>query len=289
MNNKMLGKDFGRRIFEFQDPTLFLRSYVDLARKSERAFTVSRFARQLELKDPTSINKILRGHRHPGPVIAGRLAAYFSFDSREARYFTDILDFAKAKGDARRTGEIIDRLKVSGGPKKFRLIDLDEFDSIARWHCFGIQQMTKMAGSPRSTAFVDWAFKLLRVQITKTDIRDALRLLRKSNLVIEDEATGCLRPGTPRYRTPTEVASEAIKRFHEGTIDLARNAVRSVPIAERSIVGSTMCIKRERLGEAKKLIEVFQNEMAALIECDGGDAVYQLNVQLFPLTIRSDV
>jgi uncharacterized protein (TIGR02147 family) len=88
--------------------------------------------------------------------------------------------------------------------------------------------------------------------------------------------------------TTSDVASEGLKRYHEGVVDVLRDAIRNVPVTEREISGVTLAIKEASLPAAKTLIREFQRKLVALCEATtDADRVYHLEVGFVPLTTPS--
>ena len=60
-----------------------------------------------------------------------------------------------------------------------------------------------------------------------------------------------------------------------------------MPVQERDISSMTLAIDRKKLQKAKELINKFKDDMEELIESNNPDDVYNLSIQLFPLTVRT--
>ena len=64
----------------------------------------------------------------------------------------------------------------------------------------------------------------------------------------------------------------------------AIDSLEKDPIDVRDMSGITMAISTRKLPEARKLIMDFRRKLCAFLEDGHKDAVYRLNVQLFPLS-----
>lgn len=92
-----------------------------------------------------------------------------------------------------------------------------------------------------------------------------------------------------RINTSNDVASEAIKRYHEQMLEHARESVRSADVDERELTASCLVMRVSNLSQAKVMIREFRSKFARTFEEDGGDAVYQIQIQLFPITKRGSL
>jgi hypothetical protein len=69
-------------------------------------------------------------------------------------------------------------------------------------------------------------------------------------------------------------------------LDLAKRSLRTHPKDLRNVSTMTMNISAANFMEIQDLIGDFQNNVAQIVEAsDTSDRVYQLNIQLFPLSI----
>lgn len=80
--------------------------------------------------------------------------------------------------------------------------------------------------------------------------------------------------------------SEAVRRFQEDTIALAGQSLSRHKPYLRDINTATITFNRQSLDLLREKIREFRRELLRLsAEGTGDNAVYQLNVQLFPIAI----
>ncbi|MBD3391300.1 MAG: TIGR02147 family protein, partial [Chitinivibrionales bacterium] len=85
--------------------------------------------------------------------------------------------------------------------------------------------------------------------------------------------------------TPSEVLSLAVTRYHRDMIALGRDAVERFGPSQRDIRSVTLGMSKEGYREVKRRLEAFWNDLLVFSETQGSqDTVYQVNMQLFPLT-----
>ena len=130
-----------------------------------------------------------------------------------------------------------------------------------------------------------WIKAQIRPTISVAQARAALGTLLKLGLLVHDEATGRLVRGEPTLTTGHEVRSVAVRAYHRQMIEQAALALEAVPPESRDISALTVCVRASSIGELKQRVHRFREEMLDL--CDREESpeqVYQLNIQLFPLT-----
>jgi uncharacterized protein (TIGR02147 family) len=92
---------------------------------------------------------------------------------------------------------------------------------------------------------------------------------------------------TPAVTAGDEVMSVALLHFHRQSLDLAKRAIERYPADRRDISGVTMSLSRAGFDKLKAEIQDFRKRVMLIAEQDADeDGVYQLNLQLYPLSRR---
>lgn len=270
---------FGMRVTDYDDFRIFLLDYVD-QRSSKEKYSVSQFSKDLGLKDAASIAKVLRSQRYPGPKVTAKICKYFSFNAECRTYFSDLIAISRPNQEPEEWLHRSRRLASINPKRPTRQLDLTEFSVISSWHHLAIREYLKLKNSDSS---VQGIRQRLKRKLTYADIERALENLIALGLVAKKDDNHYI-PTTGNFKSPNNVRSEAIKKFHESSIPMGIEAMRSTSVDKRVLVGSTLAIDPSKLKQAEKLIEKFQNDLSDLLETDEATEVYQMNLQFFPLT-----
>jgi uncharacterized protein (TIGR02147 family) len=110
------------------------------------------------------------------------------------------------------------------------------------------------------------------------------RLKRLGLLKVE---VGRLVKTNAHLRVPTGTINNIVTNFHRQMIDKALKELDTTDAArkeKRLVTGITVSVPSSQIPAAKEKIENFKREMAGLMTAGEADEVYQLNIQLFPLT-----
>lgn len=84
--------------------------------------------------------------------------------------------------------------------------------------------------------------------------------------------------------TPQDMPSGMIREGHRQYIYKALHSLDNDPLDVRDVSGITMAISKARLKDAKKMIQDFRRKLSTFLEDGTRDAVYRLNVQLYPIS-----
>lgn len=271
-------------IFNYSDYRQFLTDHYEAEKKRFSSFSYNIWAKKLDLKNNTSIIKIIKGQRNAGPEMIEKLSEYFRFTAREKEYFSGLIELEKESSD--RLQFLIKRdLQKLNHKNKVTFINENEFSVISNVWCFALRSIARLNAL---TDDIPSLAKIIRFKVGNKKIQQSFDALLKSNL-LEKNDTGysnlkmCLN-------TSDDIASEALKQFHEEALSVAKDAVRSVEPSLREISALTLTFDTEKIDEAKAMIREFQDQFAALYgKSDKARCVYQMQMQFFPLTHEIEV
>ncbi len=86
-----------------------------------------------------------------------------------------------------------------------------------------------------------------------------------------------------KIKTTDNVPSDAIRKAHKNTLDLAKDKLESVPLNSRYFTSMTLCCSENKLDAAKEEIKRFLGRMTNILQkSDKKEKVYEVAVQLFP-------
>ena len=125
----------------------------------------------------------------------------------------------------------------------------------------------------------------LQLGITRRQAQGALRVLKRLGLL--RETGGKWEKAGLKLMFPSQTPSKVVRRYHRQMIQKGIESMRSVgsdAYARRDITGITFAANPARLDAAKKKIQRFRRNLQAFLSEGSCTQLYQLNLQLFPLT-----
>ena len=100
-----------------------------------------------------------------------------------------------------------------------------------------------------------------------------------------DGKGGVLPPDAKALECTSDVYRVALAQFHREVFELAAKAVQDVPRDKRNIQGHTFALNGENYGKAQAILEEAIEKVRRLGEDEkNGDAVYHMEIALFPMT-----
>lgn len=257
-----------------------------LERKARNAaYSTRAFARDLGISQAL-LSLVLSGKRPLTVKQAAQMSVLLGFDKDQAQAFleTTLLALPENSKALKRLRRERRAAGATALPAKPHFIDyeLERFKALSHWYHLAILDLTTTQG------FVDdpvWIAR--RLGIGPVEARDARERLLTLGLLGIDPATGGVFKRDTQIFFATRKSEGAVRAFHQQMIGKALDQLKRTDQASfdaRQISAMTMAIPKSAWPEAKARIQKFQQELAALVTQGDCDEVYQLNVQMFPLT-----
>ncbi len=240
-----------------------------IKRKSKNSqYTLRAFARQLDVP-PGRISEILSGKRQLTLSLAQKISEQLGYLPSMS---IDLFQMLKLERKVSKTKEVT--------PSKSEYTDLsaEMFEVIADWQYFAILNLIKLKSFREDPQWIGQ-----RLGISSTEVRSAVdKMLRLGVLKKNDK--GKLVRVAEKFVTTYEIPSMVLKHSHRQSLEMAIAALEDVPLRLRDITSITCPADINKIPHVKAAIKLFQRRMAKLIASPEATAVYNINVQLIPIT-----
>jgi uncharacterized protein (TIGR02147 family) len=267
-------------IFTYSDSRLFLKDYYDERKKAQSSFSYQYFADKAGLKSKTFIYRVIRGQKTLSKSAVFAVAQAVGLSKRETEYFETMVNFTQAKSDPEREF-YFNHLQSFGRSHVAGRLRQDQFDYFAKWYLPALREIV---------AYLDFKedYRLLArtldPPITLAQARDGVKVLRDLGLIKRlPSGRYCLNDSS--ITTADTVRSLAVKTFQKENLRLAAEALERHERSRRDISTMTVGVTGEGFKRICEEVAAFRRRVAELAEAGGKvDRVYQVNVQVFPLT-----
>jgi len=233
-------------------------------RKKNPSYSVRSYANYLGIASG-SVSHLLSGKRQPTVKFTQKLFALLDVTPQEQE--TVIASLKRSLPSATKDIEY-----------NYQMIALDSFKLISDWYHYAILEMTNVKGFKND---IVWIANQLGISVTET--RQAIdRLLR---LDLLEEKNGKLIKTEVFVTNGDDVTTNsALKNLQRHVLQKALDAVDTVSISEKDISSITMAIDEKKIPEAKKRITKFRRELCRFLEDGEQTRVFNLGIQLYPIS-----
>lgn len=270
-------------VYDFLDYRQFLRSWYDAEKQRLPAFSYRYFARKAGFASPNFLKLVIEGERNLSDESVDRFLRVLGLRDHEATFFRDLVSWNQARSLAEKN-VLFERVIASKRFHEWRKLDASRLEYLRHWYYPAIREL---AAHPDFEASPDWIGPRLLTRVSREEILRALQVLEELG-VLERDPDGKLVRGTRTLSTGPRVPGEAkvvAKAFLREMMEQASESLDAVPADLREVAAITVALRPETVPELKDRIRRFRYEM--LERCDqdeGATEVYQMNLQLFPLT-----
>lgn len=267
-------------VFEYLDYREFLNAYYREQKRRHSYFSI-RYISQRTGIDAAHIMRVLQGRRHLSDKTAAAFARLCKLADKEERYFQTLVHFNTARSSRLRQ-QAFERLLSLSGPRT-TVLQPEQYEFYSKWYYTAIRALVGMHSFRAKRDFSRMG-AMLTPAISARQAREAVRLLKKLGLVIETSEGG-LEATEKHITTGTRWRSLAVRKFQTETLRLALESLERHDTNIRDISTVTVGIGKDQIPALRERIAEFRQSMMAIAEENQDpDDVYQLNVQLFPLT-----
>ena len=116
----------------------------------------------------------------------------------------------------------------------------------------------------------------------------ALWTLIRLHLIDRDES-GRLCATDDHVETVPQMASEAVRRFHEQTLENVKSSLSSVAVQDREVIATCFPMRLASMPMAKERLNQLLNAFCDGLEDSEGEVLFGLQLSLVPLTRQETV
>ncbi len=269
------------RVTDYLNFREFLRDKFEWLKQQDPEFSQKRIQLELGLASSGFLSNVLAGRKNLMPNQAVRMAKLLKLDRLEAGYFENLVSFTQAR-TVEEKNEYFARLMTMQSVH-LRQMPEQSLSLFTKWYYVAIREMLGLMewhGDEVALA------KAMRPEIKPSEVHEALETLKHLDLV-RTEASGRVVPCEAALSTGDELRSHHLAQFQLTTMDLAKQALLDIAAEERDISVLTMGLSPDTFRLVKRELQYFRKRLAKIsLDDTSSDQVFQLNLQLFPLSRR---
>lgn len=236
----------------------FITSKIEVLKKKNPRVSLRALSQKAGISSGR-FSEILKGKRKLSPYYAEKIAHALKLSQQERNYL-----FTLAPASARKKPSL-------------RVLHEQEVAFVTAWENYAILSLMKTADFQPECLWISQ-----RLDISQARIEKCLNLMISLGLIRKTTA-GLVR-ASESIQTVTDIPSRYLRQAHRSEIDKALNVLETTSVNIRSFTSATMAINPKKIISAKKMIQEFQERLARHLEQGEKTEVYNLNIQLFPLT-----
>jgi uncharacterized protein (TIGR02147 family) len=240
----------------------------DFSQKQRRSpmYSLRAYARDLGVHAAT-ISMVFNGKRGLPYDKCSQIVDKLALGPKERTLFIESLNHGKSALDA---------IKVEESDERF-MLDESYFSVISEWEHYAVLTLFDIEDFEPHAHIIS-----ARLGITQNRAEVVLNNLVTCGLLTHGE--NGLEKSHSRVRTTEDVTSIALRKGHIETLEMGKEKIESVSVEERDFSSIMVALDPEKLPEVKTIIREFRQKLATLVKDGHRSEVYQLAIQLYPIT-----
>ena len=274
-----------REIFKYIDYRKYLADFYLEKKNTTRHFSYRFFAEKAGIKSPVFLKQVIDGERNLTRSAIEKFLSALNLNKKECLFFKNLVLFNQAKTALEKQECYSVMLSMMDYVREHQ-VSGDQYLYFEKWHNSVIRELVCLHDFQNDFGLIA---KTVKPRIKVNEAKRAVQLLLRLKMVSRQK-DGTYRQTDSAIVSSDDMVALARRSFNSEMLMLARNANENLPPAERNISGITMGISQSCYDVLLAEMAAFKERVKAIVNQDEqGTSVFQLNLQLFPLSedIRS--
>lgn len=274
----------------YTDYKLYLQDHYLYKKKTEstqfRSYSYAHFSAAADIKSPNYLKLIIEGKRNLSDQMIVKFARALRLNKEEGEEFRLLVHYGQATDPLERN-TCLKALSESRAKKDLASgrIDLKSWEKVPNWIGWVIYAMMDQAGVKSDAESLQ---RLFRSHVSLDQVKEALEKLVASGHIVQDPVTFEWKKNRAVAENAEGVPVELVRRLQSELIYLGLESLFRDSPKEREFGAFTLALTPDEFErvrfELRRVRKIIQKDIMMSREQSKGDRVYQLNIQLFPVT-----
>lgn len=243
-----------------------IKDDLSLKQRTNPQYSLRAYAKYLGI-DSSTLSKVLNGKRALSAKNSVEIANKLKLGPKERTLFLESLYRLKTS---------IDKIEIKPFDDRF-MLDESYFKVIAEWEHYALLSLFDIEDfDPTFSEIAE------RLDLTNNRAETVLGNLLTCGLV--KNVGGKLVRCHDDIRTTEDVTSKALKQSHLEALEMGKQKLEEIDVELRDFSSTTLSVDLSKMTEAKTIIREFRLKMTALLKDGDKSEVFQLAIQLYPLS-----
>lgn len=277
----------------YTDFRQYLQDMYDYRRAIEgstlRPYSYSHFSAAADIKSPNYLKLIIEGRRNLSEDMMIRFAKALRLNKHEAEEFKALVRYGQAV-DPMERNKFLRELSELRAKRDLQdgLIDQASWEKVPSWIGWVLYAMADQQGVQFDPASLH---KLFRAKASVEEIRHSLAKLIEAGKFKQNPETGVIEKGAATAEAGQEIPVNLIRKLQAELIYLGIESLFRDSPKDREFGSLTLAMTPEEFEhvkfELRQLRKRVNKDVGVKRLSSKGERVYQLNIQLFPVTEKT--
>lgn len=268
------------KILNYVDYREFIREFYQIKKAENPGYSLKVLSEKTGFKARDYLLRVMNGTRNLSELGINALASAFKFSGKERLYFEHLVRFNQAKTPESKNHHFQILLDLRKGCDVEKITE-DQYEYFCKWYNVAMRSLITVFDYKDN--FEEIA-KTFDPPITPRQAKQSVELLLKLGMLNKDES-GQYKVTSPLVTSGEDVKTVGLTEFHKSVLQLALRSLDLHQSSSRDISGVTLSLSSRAFENIKEEIAQFRKKVMNIAHQDSNEeAVFQLNIQFFPLT-----
>jgi uncharacterized protein (TIGR02147 family) len=249
-------------------------------------YSYKTFSAAADIRSPNYLKLVIEGDRNLSPKTIKKFAKALGLHKSDATEFELLVLYGQALDPLERNRHL---KKLSDFRMKNRVrsgeVNAEAVSNSPNWAAWVLYALADHKDADFSISGLK---DLLRGRIKESDIEKALTVLVQNGALLKDPETGAIRKGLAMPPSLDEIPAEIIRKLQAELVYLGMESLLNDKAKDREFGSLSICLTSEEFEklkfELRHMRKRIYKDTLVNREKSKGDRVFQLNIQLFPIT-----
>lgn len=281
------------RLNAYTDYRTYLREFYEFKREQTkgalRPYGYGNFSAAANIRSPNYLKLIIEGQRNLSPDMAKKFARGLGLGKEDTEEFLALVEYSQAQEPLERNRclKVLSDIRV-GQQLKSGEINQETWDKVPGWVTWVLYALTDQKGVRFEPNLL---FEMMRGKARPDEIRRSLERLIASGELTKDPSTGEIGKGRELMSGSENVPVALVRKLQAELIYLGLESLFHDQTQDREFGAQTMALTEDEFEVLKFELRQFRKRWAKDVgvarKATKGHRVFQLNIQLFPVTTES--
>jgi uncharacterized protein (TIGR02147 family) len=264
----------------YTDYRAFLHDFYEENKRKFRFFSYRYFCKKAGIASPSLFREVVEKKRDLTGSTIPNFIKGLGLGEKDGKFFAALVHFNQSSNDTDRKRWMEEMRGIRNGLEQ-HIVPVDQFAYYSKWYNLAIRELA---------CTIDWKedygilAEAVSPPIKKRQARESVLLLLKLGFLNKGE-DGKYFQTNPAITTGAEVNSLSVREVNRQMAALGVDAISDVPPAQRDMSSLVVGVSEKTYAAIKQEIHDFKSRIVRIVNDDpGSDRVYNINVQLFPLS-----
>jgi uncharacterized protein (TIGR02147 family) len=290
LTNKMPALVEAPNVGDYLDFRKYLSDYYlyrrEISKKDIRPYNYGVFSAAANIKSPNYLKLIIEGRRNLSDDMISKFAKALGLGKDQADEFRLLVNYGQASDPAERNMNLraLNEKRVDGKLKSGE-IDQKTWEKIPSWIAWIMYSLIDQ----KDVVFeAEKLRETLRNKASVDEIQLALNSLLQAGEIVRDETTGEMKKARSLMESADDVPVALVRKLQAELMYLGLESLFQDSATEREFGSATMALTKQEFEDLRfqlrKIRKEAQKNNGVKRASSKGDRVYQLNMQLFPVS-----